>query len=57
MKDDIPKINRLARALMEAKMAKSMENAVKMATDMIKRGEENIQEKIRAEKSKEGGKE
>jgi len=45
--DKIEKINRLARALKESKMAKTNDEAMKMAEQIIEKGEESISEMVK----------
>ncbi|MBW2966671.1 hypothetical protein KY342_06220 [Candidatus Woesearchaeota archaeon] len=42
--EQVDKVNKLAKALKESNMATTMDEAVKMAKDMISRGEESIKE-------------
>ena len=44
MLEKIDKVNKLAKALKESGMAKTMDEAAKMAQDMIAKGEESIEE-------------
>ena len=42
--EQINKVNKLAKALKESGMAATMDDAVKMAQDMVSKGEESIEE-------------
>jgi len=47
--DRIQKINKLAKALMESKMAKSNDEAMKMAEEMVDKGEQQIADLMKKE--------
>jgi len=49
--EKIQKINKLAKTLKDTGMAKTMDEAVKMAEKMIAKGEEALQEEIEKEES------